>query len=126
MMNLPLSKDQLAGIDGYWRAANYLAVGQLYLLDNPLLQRPLEMHDIKASLLGHWGTTLGQNFIYAHLNRAIIDRVKKTGSQRIYLKQMLEDKLIDHRRFINEMTRICRKSLTGAGDLRITRGLEAR
>ena len=70
-MGSPLSKDQLAGIDGYWRAANYLSVGQLYLRDNPLLQKPLEMKHIKASLLGHWGTTPGQNFIYAHLNRVI-------------------------------------------------------
>ena len=61
----------LAHIDAYWRAANYLAVGQLYLRDNPLLRTPLELAHIKRMLLGHWGTTPGQNFIYAHLNRAI-------------------------------------------------------
>jgi xylulose-5-phosphate/fructose-6-phosphate phosphoketolase len=60
-------------IDAYWRAANYLAVGQIYLLDNPLLREPLQPAHIKPRLLGHWGTTPGQNFIYVHLNRAIIE-----------------------------------------------------
>jgi xylulose-5-phosphate/fructose-6-phosphate phosphoketolase len=63
--------DALAGLDAYWRAANYLAVGQIYLLANPLLREPLEPEHIKPRLLGHWGTTPGQNFIYAHLNRII-------------------------------------------------------
>ncbi len=67
----PLTQSELAKIDAYWRAANYLSVGQIYLRDNPLLRRPLERSDIKSMLLGHWGTTPGQNFIYAHLNRAI-------------------------------------------------------
>ena len=67
----PLSSDQLRLIDAYWRAANYLSVGQLYLLDNPLLRQPLRLEHIKRVLLGHWGTTPGQNFIYAHLNRII-------------------------------------------------------
>ena len=67
----PLSPDQLRLIDAYWRAANYLSVGQLYLLDNPLLRQPLRLEHIKRVLLGHWGTTPGQNFIYAHLNRII-------------------------------------------------------
>ena len=58
-------------IDAYWRAANYLSVGQIYLRDNPLLKRPLAPGDVKRTLLGHWGTTPGQNFIYAHLNRVI-------------------------------------------------------
>ncbi len=58
-------------IDAYWRAANYLSVGQIYLRDNPLLRRPLVLADVKPLLLGHWGTTPGQNFIYAHLNRII-------------------------------------------------------
>jgi len=62
---------QLQRMDAYWRAANYLAVGQIYLRDNPLLRRPLTPGDIKSMLLGHWGTTPGQNFIYAHLNRVI-------------------------------------------------------
>ena len=58
-------------IDRYWRAANYLSVGQLYLYDNPLLKRPLELSDVKPLVVGHWGTTPGQNFIYVHLNRVI-------------------------------------------------------
>ena len=66
-----LTPDLLRGIDAYWRAANYLSVGQIYLADNPLLRRPLAPTDIKHMLLGHWGTTPGQNFIYAHLNRII-------------------------------------------------------
>ena len=66
-----LTPDLLARIDAYWRAANYLSVGQMYLFDNPLLKRPLELTDIKHMLLGHWGTTPGQNFVYAHLNRVI-------------------------------------------------------
>ena len=66
-----LLPDQLQRIDAYWRAANYLSVGQLYLLDNPLLREPLTLAHIKKQLLGHWGTTPGQNFIYAHLNRVI-------------------------------------------------------
>jgi xylulose-5-phosphate/fructose-6-phosphate phosphoketolase len=61
-------------IDAYWRAANYLSVGQIYLLDNPLLREPLQAEHIKPRLLGHWGTTPGQNFIYAHVNRAIVER----------------------------------------------------
>ncbi|MEP7117071.1 MAG: phosphoketolase family protein, partial [Acidobacteriota bacterium] len=67
----PLAPDALARIDAYWRAANYLSVGQIYLYDNPLLRRPLVLSDVKRMLLGHWGTTPGQNFIYVHLNRLI-------------------------------------------------------
>jgi len=66
-----LSPELLHKIDAYWRAANYLSVGQIYLLDNPLLKRSLMFSDIKRMLLGHWGTTPGQNFIYVHLNRVI-------------------------------------------------------
>ena len=66
-----LTPELLARIDAYWRAANYISVGQIYLYDNPLLRRPLALADIKHMLLGHWGTTPGQNFIYAHLNRVI-------------------------------------------------------
>jgi xylulose-5-phosphate/fructose-6-phosphate phosphoketolase len=62
---------ELHQLDAYWRAANYLSVGQIYLLNNPLLRKPLELAHIKPRLLGHWGTTPGLNFIYAHLNRAI-------------------------------------------------------
>ena len=66
-----LTRESLGRLDAYWRAANYLSVGQIYLYDNPLLRRPLALTDIKPMLLGHWGTTPGQNFIYAHLNRLI-------------------------------------------------------
>jgi xylulose-5-phosphate/fructose-6-phosphate phosphoketolase len=68
----PLSPDELERMDAYWRAANYLSVGQIYLLDNPLLRRPLTLADVKPRLLGHWGTTPGLNFIYVHLNRRIV------------------------------------------------------
>ncbi len=67
----PLSADDVRLIDAYWRAANYLSVGQIYLLDNPLLREPLRAEHIKPRLLGHWGTTPGLNFVYVHLNRAI-------------------------------------------------------
>jgi xylulose-5-phosphate/fructose-6-phosphate phosphoketolase len=70
---MTLTPDLLARMDAYWRAANYLAVGQIYLLDNPLLREPLAPAHIKPRLLGHWGTTPGQNFIYVHLNRAITE-----------------------------------------------------
>ena len=65
------SKEYLAKVDAFWRAANYISVGQLYLKDNPLLKRPLEAKDVKVKPIGHWGTISGQNFLYAHLNRAI-------------------------------------------------------
>ncbi|WP_428944520.1 phosphoketolase family protein [Pantoea sp. FN060301] len=70
----PMSDRELALIDRYWRAANYLSVGQIYLMDNPLLRQPLQPEHIKPRLLGHWGTTPGLNFIYAHLNRIIRQR----------------------------------------------------
>ncbi len=68
----PLSPEMLAGMDAYWRAANYLSVGQIYLRDNALLEEPLTLAHIKPRLLGHWGTTTGLNFIYVHLNRLIV------------------------------------------------------
>lgn len=71
MHSRPLSQDLLNRIDAYWRAANYLSVGQIYLFDNPLLRVPLKREHIKPRLLGHWGTTPGLNFVYAHLNRVI-------------------------------------------------------
>ena len=77
----PLSAKELDTINAYWRAANYLSVGQIYLLDNPLLRRPLTLDDVKPRLLGHWGTTPGLNFIYAHLNRVI----KKQDLNMIYI-----------------------------------------
>lgn len=67
----PLSTEELRKMNAYWRAANYLSVGQIYLLDNPLLKEPLTLAHVKPRLLGHWGTTPGLNFLYVHLNRAI-------------------------------------------------------
>jgi xylulose-5-phosphate/fructose-6-phosphate phosphoketolase len=67
----PLTSTELRRLDEYWRAANYLSVGQIYLLDNPLLREPLRIEHTKPRLLGHWGTTPGLNFVYAHLNRVI-------------------------------------------------------
>jgi xylulose-5-phosphate/fructose-6-phosphate phosphoketolase len=80
---LHLAPDDLARIDAYWRAANYLSVGQIYLLDNPLLREPLRPEHVKPRLLGHWGTTPGLNLIYAHMNRVIkrhdLDAIYITG-----------------------------------------------
>lgn len=73
-----LNDAAVARIDGWWRAANYLSVGQIYLLDNPLMRTPLSRDDVKPRLLGHWGTTPGLNFLYAHLNRAIKERQQST------------------------------------------------
>ncbi len=70
----PLSAEELRLIHAYWRAANYLSVGQIYLRDNPLLREPLRLEHVKPRLLGHWGTTPGLNFIYAHFNRIIVER----------------------------------------------------
>lgn len=83
MTGAPLSDDMLHKVHAYWRAANYLSVGQIYLLDNPLLREPLTREHVKPRLLGHWGTTPGLNFIYAHLNRVIarddLDMIYITG-----------------------------------------------
>ena len=81
MTTRTLTPELLHKIDAYWRAANYLSVGQIYLYANPLLKRPLVLGDVKRMLLGHWGTTPGQNFIYAHLNRVI----KKYDLDMIYV-----------------------------------------
>jgi xylulose-5-phosphate/fructose-6-phosphate phosphoketolase len=70
----PLLPGELARVDGCWRAANYLSVGQIYLLANPLLTEPLTPAHVKPRLLGHWGTTPGLNLIYSHLNRVIAAR----------------------------------------------------
>jgi xylulose-5-phosphate/fructose-6-phosphate phosphoketolase len=81
MKSNPLSPEQIDAMDAYFRAANYLSVAQIYLCDNPLLKRPLALTDVKHMLLGHWGTTPGQNFIYVHLNRVI----KKLDLDMIYV-----------------------------------------
>jgi xylulose-5-phosphate/fructose-6-phosphate phosphoketolase len=77
----PLKQELLQKMNAYWRAANYLSVGQLYLHDNPLLREPLNLSHVKSMMLGHWGTTPGQNFIYVHLNRVI----KKYNLDMIYI-----------------------------------------
>ncbi len=77
----PPTTEELLCMDAYWRAANYLSVGQIYLLDNPLLREPLRREHIKPRLLGHWGTTPGLNFVYVHMNRAI----KRYGLNAIYI-----------------------------------------
>src|SRR5260221_3359899 len=77
----PLPNEEQARMDAYWRAANYLSVGQIYLLANPLLREPLKIDHIKPRLLGHWGTTPGLNFIYVHMNRVI----KKFDLNAIYI-----------------------------------------
>ncbi|MCU1450194.1 MAG: Fructose-6-phosphate phosphoketolase, partial [Acidimicrobiales bacterium] len=73
-LNGPLGREEMVRIDAWWRAANYLSVGQIYLLANPLLAEPLRPEHVKPRLLGHWGTTPGLNLLYAHLNRVIVDR----------------------------------------------------
>jgi xylulose-5-phosphate/fructose-6-phosphate phosphoketolase len=79
----PLDPGELDRLDAWWRAANYLSVGQIYLLDNPLLRQPLRLEHVKPRLLGHWGTTPGLTFVYVHLNRVIrqedLDVVYVTG-----------------------------------------------
>src|SRR5690348_8714984 len=79
--NGTLSAEELRKINAYWRAANYLSVGQIYLYKNPLLREPLKMEDIKPRLLGHFGTTPGLNFVYVHMNRVI----KKYDLDAIYV-----------------------------------------
>jgi len=81
MKTKTLSPELLHKMDAYWRAANYLSIGQIYLYDNPLLREPLQLSHVKPNLLGHWGTTPGQNFIYVHLNRII----KKYDLDMIYI-----------------------------------------
>src|SRR5215468_851457 len=77
----PLSKEELRQMNAYWRAANYLSVGQIYLYENPLLREPVKLDHIKPRLLGHWGTTPGLNFVYVHMNRVI----KKYDLSAIYI-----------------------------------------
>ena len=75
------TEDEVAALDAWWRANNYLTVGQIYLMDNPLLREPLTAEHIKPRLLGHWGTSPGLSFIYAHASRLI----RQTGQEMIYL-----------------------------------------
>src|SRR5713226_3420892 len=80
-MHNALSQEQIAQLDAYWRAANYLTVAQIYLAENALLREPLRAEHIKARLLGHWGTSPGLSLIYAHLNRLI----KRTDADVLYI-----------------------------------------
>src|ERR1700761_6713476 len=77
----PLAPEELERMNAYWRACNYLAAGMIYLRDNPLLREPLRPEHIKPRLLGHWGTSPGLSFVYAHVSRLI----RKTGQEAIYL-----------------------------------------
>ena len=81
IISYPLSTEKILSIKQYWALANYLSVGQIYLLDNPLLKQPLKIDHIKPRLLGHWGTTPGLNLIYIHLNRMIV----KTESKMLFI-----------------------------------------
>ena len=80
MDQFTLDAEEVRLIDAYWRAANYLSVGQIYLYDNPLLRVPLTLAHVKPLVVGHWGTTPGQNFIYVHLNRVIKKHATSTCS----------------------------------------------
>ena len=104
-----LSKQEIIDINDYWNAANYLSVGQLYLLDNPLLRRKLSINDIKPNVVGHWGTAPGQNFIYVHLNRII----RKYDLKMIYIsgpghggQAMIANNYLEgtYTRFYNDIT----------------------
>jgi phosphoketolase len=119
-----LTPELLHKMDAYWRAANYLSAGQIYLYDNPLLKRPLTLADVKHMLLGHWGTnhdnihvrgykeegtittpfdmTVLNELDRFHLVMDTIDRVPRTGDKGIYLKQQLKDKLIEHKQYIDK------------------------
>jgi phosphoketolase len=98
----PLAPDELVRVDKCWRAANYLSVGQIYLLANPLLTEPLAPEHVKPRLLGHWGTTPGLNLVYPHLTRAMIDRVPGLGQRAAGLRQDMVDARIRHRQWIRE------------------------
>src|SRR5690625_3938663 len=78
MAHTDLTDETLEAIHRWWRAANYLSVGQIYLMGNPLLRNKLKPEDVKPRLLGHWGTTPGLNFLYAHINRIITERKQET------------------------------------------------
>lgn len=77
-LNAPVSEEAIEGVDKYWRAANYLSIGQIYLRSNPLMKEPFTREDVKHRLVGHWGTTPGLNFLIGHINRFIADHGQNT------------------------------------------------
>ena len=77
-LNAPVSEEAIEGVDKYWRAANYLSIGQIYLRSNPLMKEPFTREDVKHRLVGHWGTTPGLNFLIGHINRLIADHQQNT------------------------------------------------
>ena len=106
-MILPLSPELLARMHAYWRAANYLSAGQIYLLDNPLLKAPLTLDHVKPRLLGHWGTTTTpfdmtvlNDLDRFHLAGDVIDRVPGVAERAATAKRFLRDKLAEHHRYI--------------------------
>ena len=78
-LNAPVSEEAIEGVDKYWRAANYLSIGQIYLRSNPLMKEPFTREDVKHRLVGHWGTTPGLNFLIGHINRLIADHQQNTA-----------------------------------------------
>ena len=96
-----LSEKERAFLDAYWRAANYLSVGRIYLYDNPLLKKPLTKEHVKPRLLCHWGTTPGLNFIYAHMERIDREHDLDMGARaRPRPSQAIRDKRIEHKEYI--------------------------
>ena len=77
-LDAPVSEEALEGVDKYWRASNYLSIGQIYLRSNPLMKEPFTRNDVKHRLVGHWGTTPGLNFLIGHINRLIADHQQNT------------------------------------------------
>ncbi len=77
-LNQPVSEEELSGVDKYWRTANYLSIGQIYLRSNPLMKEGFNREDVKHRLVGHWGTTPGLNFLFGHVNRFIRDHNQNT------------------------------------------------
>jgi xylulose-5-phosphate/fructose-6-phosphate phosphoketolase len=107
----PLTPELLGKINAYRRAANYLSVGQIYLYDNPLLKEPLKLSHVKPLVVGHWGTTPGQNFIYVHLNRVI----KKYDLDMFYIAGPGHGGPALVRTTSTSTVKTCRKSATGSG-----------
>ena len=121
----PLCQEMLEKMNAYWRAANYLSAGQLYLLDNPLLKKPLTMDQIKKKIVGHWGTVPGQNFVYVHCNRAIkrydLDMILLSGPGHggnfMIANTYLEGPTARSTRTSARMKRVCRRCSSSSHSL---------